>query len=196
MRDAECLRLCSYPFTQGEMMAINIPLQNVVHPQFFRTVVGGGTGFTNPDGSDGIRNTVMDIYTGWIVFDFNETHDTLIHEHVFSFIPLGPGSGGNVTLQNYTGGAGAIVSASISSFGRRPAVAAVDFATIKLVTHSFSGVLPAQVLLLDASVAVQDGSLHRIAYQVTAIAGAKEPPKALQELSSNVLSIPQATTPA
>jgi len=176
-------------------MAINIPLRDVVHPQVFRTVVGSGSG-TNPDGSDAIHSMVMDIYTGWIVFDFNESNDNLIHDHVFSFIPLGPGTGGNVTVQNYTGGAGAIVSASISSFGRRPAVAAVDVATIKLVTHSFSGIQPAQVLLLDASVAVQDGSLHRIAYQVTAIASAKEPPKALQELSSNVLSIPQATTPA
>ena len=176
-------------------MAIHIPLRDVARPQFFRTVVGVG-GRTNPDGSDDIRNTVMDIYTGWIVFDFHEGNDNLINDHVFSFIPLGPGTGNNVTLQNYTGGAGAIVSASISSFGGRPAVAAVDFATVKLVTHSFLGIPPTQVLLLDASVAVQDGSLHRIAYQVTALAGAKEPPRALQELSNNVLSIPGGTTPA
>jgi hypothetical protein len=176
-------------------MAINIPLSDVVHPQVFRTVVGIGSG-TKPDGSDAINSMVMDIYTGWIVFNFNESNDNLIHDHVFSFIPLGAGTGGNVTLQDYTGGAGAIVSASISSFGDRPAVAAVDFATVKVVTHSFPGHVPAQVLLLDASVAVQDGSLHRIAYQVTALASAKEPPKALQELSNNVLSIPKAATPA
>jgi hypothetical protein len=167
-------------------MAINVPLRDVVRPQFFRSVVGSSTG-AKPDGSDSIRNIVMDIYTGWIVFDFHESHDTLIHDHVFSFIPLGPGSGGLVTVQDYTGGANAIVSASIASFGGRPAVAAVDFATIKLVPHSFAGHAPAHVLLLDASVAVQDGSLHRIAYQVTAIAGAKEPPRAIQELGEHVL---------
>jgi hypothetical protein len=133
----------------------------------------------------------MDVYTGWLMFTYEAG---LPHEHVISFVPLGTGVGTNLDLQGYVGGIqSAVVSASVSSFADDPDLAAVDMATVKLVNHNFLG-FSANVLVLDASVAVSGGKLHRVAYQVTVLALAKEPSRALAELADSVVHIDRTTT--
>jgi hypothetical protein len=170
-------------------MAINIPVRDVAGAQHLRCLVRGPV---KPDDSTNIVDLVMDVYTGWLTFTYQAG---LPHENVISFVPLGTGTGTSQNIQGYVGGASAIVSASISSFADDPDLAAVDRATVKLVTKDFAGLLPAQVLVLDASIAVGEGKLHRIAYQVTVLVTAKEPPRALAELNDTRLSIDKATTP-
>jgi hypothetical protein len=171
-------------------MAINIPLRDVAGAQHLRCLVRGPV---KPDNPTNIVDLVMDVYTGWLTFTYEQ--DDPANDHVFSFVPLGTGTSTNLDIQSYVGGASAIVSASISSFADDPDLAAVDRATVKLVTKNFAGLLPAQVLVLDASIAVGEGKLHRIAYQVTVLVTAKEPPRALAELNDTRLSIDRATTP-
>jgi hypothetical protein len=134
----------------------------------------------------------MDVYTGWLTFTYEAG---LPHEHVVSFVPLGTGTGSNLDLQGYVGGIqSAIVSASVSSFADDPDLAAVDLASVKLaINHNFLG-FTANVLVLDASVAVSSGKLHRVAYQVTVLATAKEPSRALAELADSVVHINRTTT--
>lgn len=170
-------------------MAIKIPVRDVAGAQHLRCLVRGPV---KPDDSTNIVDLVMDVYTGWLTFTYEAG---LPHENVISFVPLGTGTGTNLDIQNYVGGASAIVSASISSFAADPDLAAVDRASVKLQTKNLPGVLPVQVLILDASVAVSEGKLHRIAYQVTVLVTAKEPSRALAELADTVQPIDRATAP-
>jgi hypothetical protein len=167
----------------------SIPIGDVDGAQHLRCVVSSG----KPDSKGSpTLDLVMDVYTGWLTF--THASNDFAQANVVSFVPLGTGTGTNVDIQNYVGGASAIVSASISSFADDPDLAAVDRARVKLTTHNFPG-FTGQVLVLNASVAVQEGKLHRVSYQVTALVTAKEPSRALAELDETVLSIDRGETP-
>ncbi len=168
-------------------MSINIAVNDVSGAQHLRCLVRGE--IKNPNGPATIGDLVMDVYTGWLVFDYEGDGP----DHIVSFVPLGTGSTSNLDIQAYPGGASAIVSASLSSFAGDPDLAAVDKATVKLMTQNFPGTPSpsARVLVLDASIAISGGKLHRVAYEVTVLVTAKEPSAALNELANSVLSIPR-----
>jgi hypothetical protein len=175
-------------------MDIIVPLRDVVAAQHQRCLVRGE--INNPSGPNTIGDLVMDVYTGWIMFEYEQ--DDPGHDHVMSFVPLGTGSGTKLDIVNYVGGVSAIVSASVSSFADAPDLAAVDKAKVLLKTHEFKGVPPARVLVLDASVAVTEGKLHRVSYQVTVLANvvpprppvtSSQPPVPFADLAGPVLSV-------
>jgi hypothetical protein len=108
---------------------------------------------------------VMDVYSGWLTIDFR--HDTLTRDRVISWVPLNDTG----KIQKYLGGKdGIVTTASISSFGDAPEVAAVDRASTLLKDVPISGEMLDGVLVLEVDVAVRAGALHRVAYQVTVLA--------------------------
>jgi hypothetical protein len=144
---------------------------------------------------------VMDIYTGTCVFDFKK--GDLERDKLISLVPLGlHGTGPNVDIQSYpinpqfpvAQAVTAIISASMTSFGEEPTGAAVDGALVQLETHSFPGALPANVLVIHAEIGVEDGNLHRLAYQVTVLAPTTE--EALTQPGMVLAVGPNQTVPA
>jgi hypothetical protein len=184
----EVLRLS--PAFSSIWNAIDLSVEDVTGAQHHRFLVRGQ--IRNPSGPATIGDLVMDVYTGWLVFTYERDDPGIIQ--VLSFVPLGTGSGANLDLQGYPGGASAaIVSASMSSFADDPELAAVDTAKVKLATANFQGLPPAQVLVLDVSIAVTEGRFHRVAYRVTVLAAAKEPSRPLAELAASVVSVNRST---
>ncbi len=172
-------------------MTVLVPLKGVVGAQHLRCIVRKPV--KSPNGSTALADTVMDVYTGWLTFDLSD--GDLVRDHVRALVPLGTGSAGMLDIQEYAGGiSSVVVTASLSSFAGDPDVAAVDSATVKLKTHNFPGVPPADVLVLDVNVAVQDGTVHRVSYQITVLAAAKEPVRAVDELEASVIPLDRSTT--
>lgn len=157
-----------------------IPVGNVVEPQHLRSIVVGQVPNPNqpPRPPEVFANgIVMDIYTGWVMCDYASSG--FVQDEIISFVPLGK-SVDNFTLQGYPKNplapsdakdlgvlyGTAIAYASMASFGHSPTVAALDSATVKVKPQNVSGVTT-NVLVLSAKIGVDDGTLHRIAYQVT-----------------------------
>jgi hypothetical protein len=136
--------------------------------------------------STSFQTVVMDIYTGTCVFDF-KSGDLQVGDLV-SLVPLGlhNGTGPNVDIQGYPGDATAVISASMTSFDEDPTGAGVDGAFVRLEQQSFPGFLPAKVLVIRAEIGVEDGNLHRLAYQVTVLAtGAQDLPNMILNVVPN-----------
>ena len=111
---------------------------------------------------------VLDIYTGWLKFDFS-VGGVLTRQRVVSWVPLAI-HGGKADVQTYPQGAEAIVTASLSSFGHSAQAACVDRAFIATKTQPLTHKTLKPVLVLTVDVAAHNGSLLRIAYQVTVLA--------------------------
>jgi hypothetical protein len=158
---------------------IKISPEHVHDPQHLRSLV------TNVGGETPL---VLDVYTGWLVFDFDEPSDNIRRDQVISWVPLGTKtSSGAFEVQTYPEGADAVVTASLSSFGDGASVAAVDGALIEIKKQPLPGRTVDPVLVLIADVAVSQGGLHRVSYQVTVLANTKERG---QEFRGQVDSIP------
>jgi hypothetical protein len=165
-------------------MTINVPVKDIVEVQHIRAP------FLN-DPHAAFANMELEFYTGWITFDFSSPDDGIRRDQVKCLVPLHPATASGTIVQDYPNGvAGAIVTASISSFGRTPSVAAVDAAAVQLVNGlAFPG-STRSALVLEADVAVADGHLNRIAYQVTVLAQVREP----DELDRNVFAVGASQT--
>lgn len=182
-------------------MAINIPVRDVAGAQHLRCVVRGEIGDPRI-GRTTIGDLAMDVYTGWLVFQYER--DDPGNTKVISFVPLGTKFGTNLDIQTYSAGVtSAIVSASVSSFADDPDLAAVDRASVKLLTHNFPGLAPVQVLVLEADVAVTSGKLHRVSYQVTVLANLvpprppgtlSQPPIPFAQIVGDVINIDPRST--
>jgi len=121
-------------------------------------------------------------------------------------VPLGPdGNSSNVNIQSYpinpnfpndpNKAVTAIISASMTNFGSNADAAFVDGASVKLEQHSFPGNSPTKVLVIHADVGVEDGQLHRMAYQVTVLAAVN--PDISNQLSQLVVRVdPTQDVPA
>jgi hypothetical protein len=154
-------------------MTKSIPLGDVGHPQHLRAIVKDETN---------LIDQVMDVYTGWIGVGIEETHNNLFREQILSFVPLSPGKVQEYRDVDATGRrvTSAIVVATISSIAGDIETAAVDFATVSLQPFQFPGVAGTHFLLvLQATVAAQDGTVHGIAYQVTVLTDAIRLPRTL-----------------
>jgi hypothetical protein len=146
--------------------------QGIHNPQHARLT---GTGSTNTptllvgEVNGTAQNVVMDIYTGTCVFTLD--NEDLTSDVLTSLVPMGPPDGlGKIHIQGYPANVTAIISASMTNFGSNADAAWVDGASVKLVQHSFPGVPPRNVLVITADIGVEDGQLHRMAYQVTVLA--------------------------
>jgi len=140
-------------------------------------------------------NVVMDIYTGTCVFTLD--NEDLTSDVLTSLVPMGPKGGpdGKVDIQGYPSDVTAIISASMTNFGSNADAAFVDGASVKLEQHSFPGNSPTKVLVIHADVGVEDGQLHRMAYQVTVLAAVN--PDISNQLSQLVVRVdPTQDVPA
>jgi hypothetical protein len=169
-----------------------IPLRDVAKPQHLRCFTRGE--MKNADGSLFFGDVVMDVYTGTLAFTFDSAD--ISRTTVRSFVPLGDPGPNGWEIQNYISGrVKPIASASLASFASDPDLAAVDAASVRLQTKNFRGQRPAQVLVIEAQVAVAGGRLHRIAYQVTALSRPLDTSHPIAELGNNVLSLPGEEAP-
>jgi hypothetical protein len=177
---------------------IPVRLKDVVEPQHLRCLVRGPL----ESNTNVIGDSVLDVYTGTLVFDYEHTAQTLAFDEVRSFVPLGPRGPGSTMwdVQGYPRGASAVVSASVSSFGAvdNHVVAAVDSAQVQLENFNIiPNKPPADLFVIHASIAVQQGGLYRISYQVTVLVPSKEasvqgsstPPAVLRELNNDVVQL-------
>jgi hypothetical protein len=170
---------------------VNISLRDVAKPQHVRSYTRGDVKMS--DGTTFRGGVVMDIYTGTLTLDFYSSD--LGRTTVRSFVPLGPPGPNGWEIQDYiSGNVTAIVSASLSGFGGDPDLAAVDAASVRLVTTTFPGRV-GNVLVIDANVAVDGGSILRVAYQVTALVAPQDPNHPIAELGNHVLGFVGETAP-
>jgi hypothetical protein len=152
---------------------------------------------------------MMDIYTGWILLGYDNTSSVLVRDSFDSFVPLGPEKGGKIPVQQYPLGATAIVSASISSYGRGPDTVAVDSGRVG-VKHfkalDSASALPAtplgsggaDLLVLTVDFAISEGFFNRIAYQITVLAPVPshvDPTQAVLDYDLNVLQLADGDQP-
>lgn len=166
-------------------MALNVRISDVTRPQSLAALTTRRDGDPNAFADQRLLVT----YTGWV----GATHgagDDLTRNTAISFVPLGGRDiqtflPGNQDL----GQVEAIVTASLSSFGDSPAVAAVDRASVELKPQTFGGVAGNPlVLILRATLAAHEGNVHAFAYQVTVLAH--------PSLFGDVLTLPASTAPA
>jgi hypothetical protein len=140
-------------------MALNVKLADVVKPQSF----GLSVKEDGPPGTTGDFRRLI-VYTGWVAVTFKGSGG-VTRETAVSFVPNG---GGGVQTFNPGAVVQATVTASLSSFGEGPDVAAVDEASLDLESRTFPGVSGSPlVLILRARLAVQNGAFHAFSYQVT-----------------------------
>lgn len=167
-------------------MALNVQIKDVVRPQSLDTLTvrRGGSFQTDAD------QRVLQVYTGWVAATHGAGND-LTRNTAISFVPLD----GNRRVQTFNPGnvdlgqIEAVVTASLSSFGGDPDVAAVDRASVRLEPQTFGGVGGNPlVLVLRATLAAQDGAVHAFAYQVTVLAH--------PSLFDQVLTLDPPTTPS
>jgi hypothetical protein len=143
---------------------------------------------------------------GWILLGYDNTSsDTLVQDSFDSLVPLGGAKGGTIPVQQYPLGATAIVSASISSYGRGPDTVAVDSARVGVkhlyALDSDSGALfpatrlapgGADLLVLTVDFAISTGVFNRVAYQITVLAPVPshvDPQQAVLDYDVNVLQL-------
>jgi len=141
---------------------------------------------------------------GWILLGYDNTSsDTLVQDSFDSLVPLGGAKGGTIPVQQYPLGATAIVSASISSYGRGPDTVAVDSGRVG-VKHfkalDSASALPAtplgsggaDLLVLTVDFAISTGVFNRVAYQITVLAPVPshvDPTQAVLDYDMNVLQL-------
>jgi hypothetical protein len=161
-------------------MTINLPVgdfneaQGGIHNPQHARVTGAGSSPLQGEINNAPGSVVMDIYTGTCMFNFTATDDQP-SEDIKSLVPLGPQADGKVDIQGYPGNVQAIISASLTNFGRSPEAAYVDGAVVKLEQHEFPGVAGRiNVLVIHAEIGGEDGDVHRMAYQVTVLAAVNE----------------------
>jgi hypothetical protein len=149
-------------------MAINVALGDVVSPQrlAMRGVREGG----NPEADADAR--LMIVYTGWLEVTLG-AGSTLFRDTAISFVPneLGQVQTFKPDNEGDLGVVRAIVTASLSSFGSSPDTAAVDRASVFVEPRTFPGIAGSpRVLILRVRLAVADGAIHGVSYQVTVLA--------------------------
>jgi hypothetical protein len=149
-------------------VAINVELGDVVSAQrlAMRGIREGGS----PEADADAR--LMIVYTGWLSVNL-ATGSNLHRETFVSFVPNGLGQIQTFKPDNEgdLGVVQAVVTASLSSFGDSPVTAAVDRASVSIEPRQFPGEGGSpRVLILRARLAVSEGTIHAISYQVTVLA--------------------------
>ena len=188
-----------------------LPVHSVYNAHSLRALVRGE--YVTRGGNRVLGDLVMDVYTGWVNFEnFWDPFDKDAGgDELVTFVPLGPIDHGMtdpgpqlVDIQAYNNLsldgrplARPIVHAAISSFGERPAVVAINSATIRVEPRVFPGALGEQfVLIMGLNVAIQDGRFHSVSYQVTVLAQPREQGEAvLAEMQAAAVSIDRHTQP-
>jgi hypothetical protein len=148
-------------------MPLNVELKDITRPQRSATLT------TRPGGTPGAfaDQRLLLVFTGWVGATHSAGGD-LTRNIAISFV-----ANPDRTVQTFKSGnqdlgqVEAIVVAGLSSFGGDPDVAAVDQVTVGLEPRTFPGVGGQPlVLILRATLAAQDGSVHAFGYQVTVLA--------------------------
>ena len=117
----------------------------------------------NPPGL--VKSANLSLYTGIMSFQMTDQNDDAVYRaKVVGYVLDGP-----LLLRAYNDPSDLIkvnAIATISSFGDRPSVVAVDSVSAALETQLFKDATKRLVLVLRANVAVQGCSLHALTYQV------------------------------
>jgi hypothetical protein len=151
-------------------MVISVRANSVVNPQRLAILGIREGGDTQVDND----RRLMIVYTGWIAVTHSAV-SALTRNRALSFVPNSFVGNGKVELQTFKERgpddppeAEAIITASLSSFGTSPDVAAVDEAEVSIEKMSHLPGDP-RVLVLRATLAVEEGSVNGISYQVTVL---------------------------
>jgi hypothetical protein len=150
-------------------MAINVEAGDIVNVQRL-AMLGtreGGDPQNDPD------RRLMIVYTGWIGVTLG-VGSPQQSQTAISFVPNGPGPSGQVEIQTFKtprqdqADVEVVVTASLSSFGSSPDVAAIDKASVSVEKlTSFQG--DPRVIILRARLSAAEGAVHGISYQVTVL---------------------------
>ncbi len=137
-------------------MGLFVALKDVVNAQDLHLP------YVAPSASGQPQVNHLIFYTGWL--PFNHQSSSFGTNDVASFVPNQDGTL-DILPEDMTD---AIVTASLTSFLDDPDTAAVDRAAVHVKQFQFPGLGGSQsVLVLDAALAVNGGSVRRLAYQVT-----------------------------
>lgn len=133
-----------------------MPIRDIEKPQMIRVPANGG---------------VLDIYTGYAKIHVD--HGSEVRRHnMYSLVPLPRQNPPDpFRVQEYPGplaeaAVQTAMTASLTSFGDAPKVAAVDWAQVELRPAHFHEDREGVVLLMNVAIAVAEGVVLRFAYQI------------------------------
>jgi hypothetical protein len=144
-------------------MPIQVPVKDIVLPRRVDA-------FVFNDRTTTVRSK-MEVYTGWVRFEWYRGDEGVGHEEVVSFVPFAP-----QFVQPYRNEPLEIaVTAAPSAFADdddEANVVAVDDASVALESQTFEGVAgPQFVLVLRATIGALSARILGFTYQVTVLEG-------------------------
>jgi hypothetical protein len=153
--------------------AVFVEVRNVRNPRHLSSIVTG----IDKKGQK-VQDAILTVYNGFLELDIDESDNDLKRFDVITYVLMNNDDPNDYLVddklivdysekQNIL--IDAVATATVCTFASAPETCGVDFLIVELEEHLFKDAVKRTVLVLTVRVALQDGKIHGIAYQVTTL---------------------------